>query len=226
MAESEGRAAPAVPEHLLDLFRSVLAAGDEELRRINAWAGANVRTIASGDFDSRAVAEEIGVSSSEVMSAAQLLTSVLYSKPIGSPDVELYASALGGGDLSAKARLLLDGVQIEASEAARIRRRLVASQSVLPTVQSLDVLCDLRGVFQESPSPSASKSHGDTVGKLLGFEPIVVVGLQLNDGAGNDTSYVFQMTERSLRYMLKTLEEGLVQLEAVRKHHVNSVPRS
>jgi hypothetical protein len=122
--------------------------------------------------------------------------------------------------------VLLDGVQIESGEATYIRQRLVASQSVLPTVESVDVVCDLRGVFQESPSPSASKSHRDVVGKLLGFEPMVVIGLQLNDGAGNDTNCAFQMTERSLRYMLKTLEEGLVQLEAVQKHHSNSVSRS
>ncbi len=229
MAQAEPKTVPQIPLALRNLFRSGLSAREEDLRKINAWARSNIRQVVAGEVDADAVAEELAVPRPEVYQALQLIANViLRGEPLGSVDPDAYAAALdvAGGDLAAKARILLDSIQVEPSEAEYARQKAIASQSILPTLESVGALCELRAVFQDYPSPNISKLHREEVGRLLGFEPIVVVGLELNDSSGNDTSPAFQVTEKGLRNMLKTLEDALVQLEVVREYQKKSSVRS
>ena len=55
----------------------------------------------------------------------------------------------------------------------------------------------------------------------------MVVNMELNNSTtGDDTSYAFQVTEQSLRRVLKTFEDALVQLEVVREYHKKTFVRS
>ena len=229
MAQSEPKTIPQISVALRNLFRSGLSAREEDLSKINAWARSNVRQVVSGEVDADAVAEELAVPRHEVYQALHLIANViLRGEPLGSVDPDAYAAALdvSGGDLAAKARILLDSIQVEPSEAEYARQKGIASQSILPTLESVGALCELRAVFQDYPSTNTSKLHREEVGRLLGFEPIVVVGLELNDSSGNDTSPAFQVTEKGLRNMVKTLEDALVQLEVVREYQKKSSVRS
>lgn len=229
MAESELKTGFQLPEGLKEILQAGLAAREEELAKVNAWARSNARQLIAGEVDYPSVAEEIGISVDSLYRPFHLIASLLYrGDPIGSIDVESYATALGAVDsnLPAKARVLLAGIQVEKEEAGFARSRGVVSQAVLPTLGSFSALCELRAVFQELPSPSTSKMHREAVGNLLGFEPMVIIGLETNDFSSNDTSSSFQVTERALRNMIRTLEDALLQLEVVREYHKQSLGRS
>ena len=148
--------------------------------------------------------------------------------PVGSIDLDFYSSALenAGQDLPSKARALLSGIRIEKAEADYARSRGVISQAVLPTLSSVMALTELRAVFQDFPSPSTSKLHRDAVRNLLGFEPMVVVGLETNDSSGNDSNVIFQATEKTLRNMMKSLEDALLQVEMLREEQKKFSSRS
>jgi|SRR5208337_2947462 len=229
MAESEPKTVQQIPLALRNLFRSALLVREEDLRKINAWARSNVRQVIAGDVDFDAVSKELGVPRPEVYQALHLIANVLLrGEPLGSVDPDAYAAALEalGGDLPAKTRILLDSLQVEPGEAEYARQKGIASQSILPTLESVGAFCELRAIFQDYPAPDNSKLHREGVGRLLGFEPIVVVGLELNDSSGNDTAPAFQVTEKGLRNMLRTLEDALVQLEVVREYPKKSFVRS
>jgi hypothetical protein len=229
MPEVETKTGLQLPTGLRELFRSGLSSREEELAKINAWAKSNVRLLLMGEADFDAAAEDLAVPNQEVYRSLQLIATLLYrSDPVGSVDVEGYAAALEetGSDLPAKARILLDGIQLDRSEAEFARQRGMVSQAILPTLSSASALCELRAIFQDLPSPSATKSHREAVSKLLGFEPMVVVGLELNDSSGNDSSCTFQMTEKSLRNIVKTFEDALVQLEVMREYQKRFSVRS
>jgi hypothetical protein len=229
MAQADTKTTPQLPASLRELFRSGLSAREEELGKINVWARANARQLLAGEVDFDAVAEELAIPNQEIYRALNLIGNILYrGDPLGSVDVEGYATALEepGSDLSARARVLLDGIQVERGEAEYARQRGMVSQTVVPTLGSAAALCELRAVFQDVPSPSNSKLHREGVSKLLGFEPMAVVNLEINDPSGNDTNCAFQVTEKGLRNILKTLEEALVQLEVIREYYKKSSVRS
>ena len=228
MAQSEPKGAVQMPPVLVELFRSGLSASGEELRKINAWARSNARRILAGDFEIEGMAEELAVSEGEIYRALRLIGALLLKgEPLGSIDVDVYAVSLeANSELSAKARILLDGVRVESNEAEYAKQKGIVLSSVLPTLEGVGALSDLRAVFQELPSSSVTKSHRDGIAKLLGFEPLVVVNLELNDSSGNDSSCVFQVTEQSLRNMLRTFEDALVQLEVIKEHQKKSLVRS
>ena len=221
MSPVEQKAVLTIPEHLVRLFRSVFSMPDEELLKVNGWAKANVSSVLAGDFDAEEVSEQLEIPRVSVYSAAQTIASILFlSQPPGRASLEGLASALNeiGPDYSKKAKILLDGVAAESSEAEFIRQRGFVSQVVLPTLENITAVSDLRGVFQYLPSSGGGKAQRKGVASLLGFEPMAIVGFELSDASGNESTSVFQMNEKGLRGAIKALEQCLAQLEAIREH--------
>jgi hypothetical protein len=83
------------------------------------------------------------------------------------------------------------------------------------------VLCDLRAIFKRFPSASTSDEYERDVKLLLGFEPIILVSLGLNDTADNNTVATFQLTEKNLHSLIKTLQDALAQVETAKLQQKN-----
>jgi hypothetical protein len=203
-------------------LRSVLALPDEKLRAINKWAKTHLRTFLQGEEDDLLeIEKELGISRSDFRDAMSLFSTALMNEETpGSVNIDTYVARLresGLGDVAQKANLLLEGISIPSDEAIYIPQKSLAIRSVVPTLEDADVLCELRAVFRRLPSPSPSSVHQEHVKNLLGFEPLVLVSLHLNDSAGNDKACTFQVTEKSLRALLKTLNEASDQLEIVKQ---------
>lgn len=221
MSPIEQKAVLTIPDHLVRVFKSALSLPEEELRKINGWARSNASSLVAGDFDPEAVSEQLEVPRPSVYQAAQTITSILFlSEPPGTPDLDALTPGLNevGPEFAAKARVLLDGVTLESNEAEYIRQKGYVSQVVLPTLENITAVCDLRGVFQYLPSPGTGKTHQKGIATLLGFEPMAIIGIELSDASGNDSTSAFQVNEKGLRSVLRALEQCLTQLEAVREH--------
>ena len=63
----------------------------------------------------------------------------------------------------------------------------------------------------------ASEKHRSGVQTLLGFEPVVIVNMELNDASGDEHPTIFQVSEQGLRNLIKTLQESLAQVDIVKK---------
>jgi hypothetical protein len=61
----------------------------------------------------------------------------------------------------------------------------------VPTLDDVDAVCDLRGIFSALPSGSKLGSHASEVRKFLGLEAVAIISLELNDASGEDNSCVF-----------------------------------
>lgn len=221
MTPSEQKATFTIPDHLVRVFRSALSLPDDELRRINGWAKGNVSSLVSGDFDLETLSEELDVPRTSVYPSAQTITSILFlSDPPGTPNFEILTPGLNelGPNFATKARMLLEGVTLEASEAEYIRQKGYVSQVALPTLENITAVCDLRGVFQVLPSPGMGKTPQKGITTLLGFEPMAIVAIELSDASGNDSTDAFQVNEKGLRNILRALEQCLTQLETLREH--------
>jgi len=141
------------------------------------------------------------------------------------PDVDVYVQELkkkGLGELAEKARLLIGGINVDASALELARQRTQALQSIVPTLDSVDCVCELRAIFRRQPSPNQSEKHFRDFKVLLGFEPVALVNVQLNNAANEDVPCSFQVTERSLKSLIKTLQEAAEQLEIIKRMGVRA----
>jgi hypothetical protein len=93
--------------------------------------------------------------------------------------------------------------------------RLEHENAVLPTLEDIDVVCDLRPVFEDYvyPSPKiASTQHK----KLLGFTYLVLAELQTEDSMGRKQRLAFQMTENSLKDLESAIRRAQDQLDILK----------
>lgn len=207
---------PSIPKSTRDSFRSILALPDKKLTALGSWVNSNIETLSSGEMDRldpQSIANELGVTRSDVIAVISLAMTLLHS-------IEGQAAIIGDlglTDLDARIKLLLAPINVPLRDLEYSRQKGLAFRSAIPTLEDVDALCDLRAVFRRLPSGSSSESHTSKVNELLGFEPVAIIGLELNDSSGNDKPYVFQVSEQGLRNLIKTLEETLAQMEIVRR---------
>jgi hypothetical protein len=211
-------------------FRSVLALPDGSLNKIGRWARDHIEALISGDLsddDIKPLAVQVGVGLQEISLALSLAMTVLMNSERSGDSLDLSApQRLGIDDLDGKLQLLLAPIDIPYEELVKLRQNSFASRSIIPTLSDVDALCDLRAIFRSFPSGSPSERHRSGVKALLGFEPVVIVNLELNDASGNDRPAVFQVSEQGLRNLIKTLEESLVQIEIVKKELPRLSPKT
>jgi hypothetical protein len=137
-------------------------------------------------------------------------------------DIEMFfkdLEDLGVEDVVEKGKLLLEGIDTSPSNAEYIRRKEFAIRSVLPILEDVNIVCELRAVFGRFPSPNSSDEHKEQVKRFLGFEPLVLISLELRDEVGNKTVCNFQLTEKNLQQLLKTLGEASIQIEEMKQQH-------
>jgi hypothetical protein len=135
-------------------------------------------------------------------------------------DLNAYVEQLkkqGLGAVAEKVKILLAGIDPTPAEIELARRRTIAIQSVVPTLDDVDCVCELRAIFRTLPGPFQSAKHREKVKALLGFEPVVLVKIQTNDARNEDKLCVFQSTETGLRALIQTLEQAIEQLQIIKQ---------
>ena len=208
----------AIPSNVLESFRSALELSNDKLQGIGKWLSAHRDFVGDREIEPslfERAAAELSITPAEFAGALSLVMTLLVSQRRPREIDHEYLKRLGLGAQSDKVDVLLGAVDIPASEVEYTRQKGLALQSAIPTLDDVDILCDLRAVFRRLPSASQSDQHLENVKLLLGFEPVVIVSLELNDSTGKDTPCLFQVSEAGMRHLIKTLQESLVQLEIV-----------
>lgn len=205
-----------IPARVIDSFRSALSLSNEKLDSVARWFSNHREFLTDREIEPsifERAAEELGISQSELAGTVSLIMTFLVAqKPSGELDAD-YIREAGLADQEPHIRRLLSLVDIPSSEVEYSRQKGLALQSAIPTLDDVDVLCDLRVVFRRFPSATRSQEHIQDVKALLGLEPVIIINLELNDSTGKDVPCLFQVSEGGLRNLIKTLQEGLEQLE-------------
>jgi hypothetical protein len=208
-----------IPQDVRESFRSALSLPSEKLQQIGQWIKGHPDFIGNRELDpsdlERASAD-LGMAESEFAGALSLVATLLFFSERPGQLTANDLRNLGLGDQEEKVRLLLTAIDIPAGDLEYSRQKALLLRSAIPTLDDVDALCDLRAIFRRVPSASASSTHLSSVKILLGFQPVAIVSLQLNDAAGQDSAYVFQVSEQGLRHLVKTLQEALAQVEIVK----------
>ncbi len=87
--------------------------------------------------------------------------------------------------------------------------------AVLPTLEDIDIVCDLRPVFEDYVYPlpeTVTVQHK----RLLGFTYLVLAELQTEDSMGRKQRLAFQMTESSLKDFEAAIKRAQDQLDILK----------
>jgi hypothetical protein len=212
---------------MVENFRPILRLPEESLRKLNQWAQSNVDVILEGRVQDTSVHEAgdaLGLPHQHFVIAMALIGTFLFGTRGSIDDTSTLIDAfieelsrLGLGDDAAHSKMLLEGLNVAPERVTYAIQKQIVLQSVVPTLEDIDVLCDLRAVFATLPSPVDSPEYAKGIKTLLGLEPVVLVKLELNDAAGNDTVCDFQMTENELRELVKVLQDAATQLQVLKE---------
>ena len=93
--------------------------------------------------------------------------------------------------------------------------RFEHENAVLPTLEDIDVVCDVRPIFEDYVYPIHEKSSVSHT-KLLGFSYMVLVELFAEDFDGDTHKLSFQMTEDTLANFRVALQRASEQLDILK----------
>jgi hypothetical protein len=88
--------------------------------------------------------------------------------------------------------------------------------AILPTIEDIDVVCDIRPIFEDYVFPAPAKGTGVDYKKIIGFSYIVLVELLSEDIEGKTRKLSFQMTEKSLADLQSALQRAREQLDILK----------
>ena len=88
--------------------------------------------------------------------------------------------------------------------------------AILPTLEDIDVVCDIRPIFEDYVFPAPVKGSGVDYKKLLGFSYMVLAELLTEDIEGKTRKLSFQMTENSLADLQSALQRAREQLDILK----------
>jgi len=212
--------APLIPEGLVRSITAVSRVNDDRLRSINEWAKSNLEFILGADSDDRDAHESLSISRQEFVSALNLIGNMIFGNEDGPSDPERYIQVAkekaSNADID-KLRILLGGISPDQKKVSFARQRTLALQAVIPTLEQISCVCDLRAIFQRPASPSVNEKYVAESKILLGFEPVAVVSISTSDATGDDQVSTIQLTERGLASMLRTLEAVSQQMKLLKE---------
>jgi hypothetical protein len=93
--------------------------------------------------------------------------------------------------------------------------RSESENAVLPTLEDIDVVCDLRPIFEDFVYPAPMTQNVKHT-KILGFTHMVLVELVTEDTSGRTHRLAFQMTEEGLYDFEATLRRAHEQLDILK----------
>jgi hypothetical protein len=91
--------------------------------------------------------------------------------------------------------------------------RFVHENAVLPTLEDVDFVCDIRPVFESHVYPPGEDSDHT---KLLGFSYMVLMTLSGDDIQGQTRKISFQLTEAALSDFQAALKQASEQLDILK----------
>jgi hypothetical protein len=94
--------------------------------------------------------------------------------------------------------------------------RFEHENAVLPTIEDIDVVCDIRPIFEDYVFPAPAKGKGVDYKKILGFSYMVLVELLSEDIEGKTRKLSFQMNEKSLEDLQSALQRAREQLDILK----------
>jgi hypothetical protein len=104
-----------------------------------------------------------------------------------------------------------------------VKKRVYASfirfqheNAILPSIEDIDVVCDIRPIFEDYVFPAPAKGSGVDYRKILGFSYMVLVELLSEDIEGKTRKLSFQMTEKSLDDLQSALQRARDQLDILK----------
>lgn len=107
---------------------------------------------------------------------------------------------------------------------ARVKRTVYAEfmrfgheTAVLPTLEDIDVVCDVRPIFEDYVYPIPQRTRTSHT-KLLGFSYMVLMELAAEDFEGRSHKLSFQMTEDTLADFKAALQRVSDQLDILKKN--------
>jgi len=217
---------PKIPEPELERIKAGLALPDEKLKALNEWAKKNYAYLISAEYQDTSVYDQLNIPGPQFYGALSVITSYLFDREVSSAlDLNAYVEQLkeqGLGELTDKVKLLLSGISPTPADIEFARRRTIATQAVVPTLDDVDCVCELRAIFRSLPGPYKAEQYREKVKVLLGFEPVVLVNIQTNDANSAEKLCIFQVTETGLRSLIRTLEEAAGQLDIVKQSLVGT----
>jgi hypothetical protein len=86
---------------------------------------------------------------------------------------------------------------------------------LLPTLEDIDVVCDVRPIFEDYVYPIPERNTVSHT-KLLGFSYLVLMELLTEDFDGNTHRLSFQMTEGTLADFRVALQRATEQLDILK----------
>jgi hypothetical protein len=95
--------------------------------------------------------------------------------------------------------------------------RFENENAVLPTLEDIDIVCDVRAIFEDYVYPAPAKATGVDYRKLIGFSYLLLVELVTEDADGENRKLAFQMSEKSLADLQSALERAREQLNILKE---------
>jgi len=102
---------------------------------------------------------------------------------------------------------------------ARVYASFIRSEhenAILPTLEDIDVVCDIRPIFEDYVFPAPAEGTGVDYKKIVGFSYMVLMELLSEDGEGKTRKLSFQMTEKSLADLQSALQRAHEQLDILK----------
>jgi hypothetical protein len=194
----------------------------EQLSSVNSWLREHTGDVF--EFDPDVIergAQQLAVSLDILTAAVSTARRILPKVSANSAAVEDFISDLATLGVPEedvrKAGLLLRDLSLDPRTVEAVVKKFTTSQLGIPTFQNLDVFFDLRPVFAEAAAPFSTPEHRAALIAISGLVPVAILNIQIEDEAGSRQSFVAQLTPAEYRGMMKVLEEGLVQLEAIKQ---------
>jgi hypothetical protein len=88
--------------------------------------------------------------------------------------------------------------------------------AILPTLEDVDFVCDIRPIFEDYVFPARMKGAGVDYRNLIGFSYMVLAELFCEDIEGKTRKLSFQMTEKSLSELQSALDRTREQLDILK----------
>jgi hypothetical protein len=94
--------------------------------------------------------------------------------------------------------------------------RFEHENAVLPTLEDIDVVCDVRPIFEDYVYPIPATRSGPSHTKLLGFSYVIMMELFAEDIEGISHRLSFQMTEDRVADFQAALQRASEQLNILK----------
>lgn len=129
---------------------------------------------------------------------------------------DLFALGYPNEKIDRLSATLLDRIKPVKERAYASFIRAEYENAVLPTIEDIDVVCDIRPIFEDSVFPSPAKGTGVDYKKIIGFSYMVLVELLSEDPEGKTRKLSFQITDKSLSDLQSALERAREQLDILK----------